>query len=377
MTTQRVMALLGRRDEPTDAVEEYCKHFGSALEAHGFRVEIRRIPWELQGWPHAIDDLRLEVASWCNTWVFVQYTALAWSARGFPIRFLRLLRILHSVRARVGVIFHDVEPWPGARLIDRIRRLTQVRTMRQAVDLADLAIFTVPIERISWLSRSPSKATFLPVGPNLPISSRVTVGHSESGFNSRSEATPHICVFSITGGASGVRETSEILSAVRFASEKLGKLRLSVFGRNAETYESRLREGLRGLPVELSVEGLLDGAQVIERLFASDVLLFVRGAISTRRGSAIAGIACGLPVIAYSGSETGPPITDAGVALVPFAQDESSRQNQLNLSLARVLSDPAYRAALRERSRRAYEEHFSWPSIASGLARVLESRSAV
>src|SRR5579859_3428191 len=277
MTMQRILALLGRRDEPTDAIEEYCKHLGCALEAHGFRVEIRRVPWELHGWRYSIDDLRLQAASWRNTWVFVQYTALAWSARGFPTRFIRVLRSLHAVRARVAVIFHDVEPYPGTRLIDRIRRLIQVRTVRQSVDLADLTIFTVPIERISWLSGFPNKATFLPVGPNLPISSTVTVGHSESGFNSRSDATPHICVFSITGGASGLRETNEILSAVCFASEKLGKLRLSVFGRNAEFYESRLREGLQRLPVELSVEGLLDGAQVIERLSTSDVLLFVRG----------------------------------------------------------------------------------------------------
>ena len=123
-----------------------------------------------------------------------------------------------------------------------------------------------------------------------------------------------------------------------------------------------------------SVGGLLDGAQVIERLSTSDVLLFVRGPISTRRSSAIAGIACGLPVIAYSGSETGPPMTDAGVVVVPFVQDESSRQNQLNVSLVRVLSDPAYRASLHENSRRAYEEHFSWRSIASGVAKLLEPR---
>ena len=50
MTAQRVIALLGRRDEPTDAVEEYCHHLGAALVAHDFQLDIRRVPWNQHGW---------------------------------------------------------------------------------------------------------------------------------------------------------------------------------------------------------------------------------------------------------------------------------------------------------------------------------------
>ena len=52
-------------------------------------------------------------------------------------------------------------------------------------------------------------------------------------------------------------------------------------------------------------------------------LLFVRGPISSRRGSALAGIACGLPIIALERSETGPPVAGAGV--VPVPQDDLMR----------------------------------------------------
>ena len=76
-------------------------------------------------------------------------------------------------------------------------------------------------------------------------------------------------------------------------------------------------------------------------LSVCDLLLFVRGGISSRRGSAIAGIACGLPVIAFSGSETAQPITDAGVVLVP-----SDQRDQLKAALVRVLSDPGHRSDL-------------------------------
>ena len=64
--------------------------------------------------------------------------------------------------------------------------------------------------------------------------------------------------------------------AMRYAADKLGKLRLLGLARHAEVRESALPVGLRDLPVELSVEGVVDSVQVVQRLCASDVLLFVR-----------------------------------------------------------------------------------------------------
>src|SRR6266849_3699007 len=101
---ERCIALLGRRDEPTDAVEEYCSYLGAAL---------------------------------------------AWSRRGFPLRFLRILRILRASGARVAVVFHDVEPYTGHRFVDRLRRSVQLRAMREALRLADVAVLTVPAEKLS------------------------------------------------------------------------------------------------------------------------------------------------------------------------------------------------------------------------------------
>jgi glycosyltransferase involved in cell wall biosynthesis len=101
-------------------------------------------------------------------------------------------------------------------------------------------------------------------------------------------------------------------------------------------------------------------------LACCDVLLFVRGGISSRRGSAIAGIACGLPVVALDGPETASPITEAGVV---FA--DPKRQSGLGEALLRVLSDAEYRGLLAERSRRAQEKYFSWRAIAARYAEAL------
>jgi hypothetical protein len=354
--------LLGRKDEPTDAIEEYSRCLGRALQAHDIEVEIIRIPWEIRGWPNALRDLECQAERWHGGVVLIQYTALGWSSRGFPWRVLQVVKVLKSVGVRVGIVFHDVEPYGGSRLVDSLRRYIQVRTMRGILSLVDFAVFTVPFETLSWLRSAPRNATFIPVGANLPIPLVIETGNREHSI-------PTIGVFSITGGKGGAHETEVILAAVRHASQALGRLQLSVFGRHAELREADLRSGLKDLPVELSVEGVVAPDRVVQKLSVCDVLLFVRGGISSRRGSAIAGIACGLPVIAYSGSETAPPITEAGVVLVPADQP-----CQLHDSLVRVLSDDDYRNDLAARSRATFQAHFAWPSIAARFASLLSPK---
>lgn len=358
--TPPVFALLGRKDEPTDAVEEYCRYLGVALHAHDIQLQIRRVPWELHGWRESLRALQLQAADWRGKWVLVQYTGLAWSARGFPLRFLRVLKILKSSGARVGVIFHDVEPYSSPRPVDQLRRLVQVHVMRRALALSDLCIFTVTPENLSWLSETPRNSAFIPVGPNLPF--------PENPVPKTRADLPTIGVFSITGGDQGSAETQVILQVARHVSQHLGKLRLFVFGRHSELREATLREGLREFPIELSVEGILEPDEVVKRFAGCDVLLFVRKSISSRRGSAIAGIAAGLPVVAYKDRETGPPVTDAGVVLV-----DPTQPVVLGDSIVRILADPKLHQGLSARSRAAYEAHFAWRSIAKKFAALLRA----
>jgi glycosyltransferase involved in cell wall biosynthesis len=355
------IVLLGRRDEPTDAVEDYCRFLGDALCARSIETELVRVPWAERGWPSALGELRQKAESWRGKWLLVQYTALAWSARGFPLRFIRVMKLLHTAGARVAVVFHDVEPYSGGRIVDEMRRRAQLHTMQRALHYADLGVFTVALGTISWLGEPPSKAVFIPVGANLPsvsLGSRKPAEHEEGPLR--------VAVFGITGGATGREESARIVEAVRFAATRIGKLRLHAFGRHASDFESQLREGLRDVAVEVQVDGVLPPERVVEALSAADVLLFVRGAISSRRGSAIAGIACGLPVIAYGGRETAAPVTDAGVVLV--ARDKSA---ELGEALVRVLMDRDCRGSLAERSRMVHARHFAWEAIAARYVEAL------
>ena len=59
-----VIALLGRKDEPTDAVEEYCRYLAAALHSHDIQLKIRRVPWEIRGWSDSLTALRLQATDW-------------------------------------------------------------------------------------------------------------------------------------------------------------------------------------------------------------------------------------------------------------------------------------------------------------------------
>jgi glycosyltransferase involved in cell wall biosynthesis len=364
MIRQGVIALLGRADKPTDGVEEYCKHLGEALRERGIGLAIERVAWEERGWRRALRSLRRHARAWRDSWVLVQYTALAWSARGFPLRFSRVLHVLKRAGARVAVVYHDAEPFTGARLMDRLRRRAQLHAMRRAMETCKVAVFTVPMEKLTWMESRYNHAVFIPVGANLPVT-----GGAASRKSITRDRKLSIAVFSVTGGKFMQREVGEIADAVRFASSRVRDLRLTVFGRNSEDAEGELRKRLDGVPVAIQVLGLLSNEDVVRTMSNCDVLLFVRGPISTRRGSAIAGIACGLPVIATEGPETSSLIKDAGVAFY-----SPQKKDDLGEVLAHVLEDEHYRASLAQRSWIAQQRYFSWNVIAARYSEFLEQK---
>lgn len=355
------LAVLGRHDYPTDAVQQFCIYLARALQPNGVLLEIEHVAWVESGWRRAAARLVERASKSEANWLLVQYTALAWSRRGFPLRLLQLLSALKNSGSRIAVVFHDVLPFSGTRLVDRLRRSLQVYVMRRLVALADLAILTVPPEKAAWLRAASVRTVFIPVAANLANPER-----AQLLSNSTSARTPTVAVFTVTSGLRCHHEVEEIAEAVRYAAQHIGRVNLVVFGRGSEDAENPLREQLRGADIELKVHGLCDADRVVQLLSEADVLLFVRGAISTRRGSALAGIACGLPVVAREGAETDSLISEAGVVLVP-----AHERHGYGPALLRVLTEPGYREELAGRSRRAQDRYFSWTRIAEAYAKAL------
>lgn len=350
---KRIHMLLGRRDEPTDGVTDYCQFLGEALGLRNVRTELTRVSWFEHGWPQALADLRRETKDWRGEWALLQYTALAWSRRGLPLHVLRVARMLERNGARLGVVFHDATTMYSPRLLDRARYRIQTIIMRHLYDRAAKSILTVPPETIGWLPKNPSRAVYIPIGANIPELLEPRAYDPQY--------SPHtIGIFSVTGGSACDAEVRDISVAARRVKESLGAVRLELFGRGAENAQKRLEYALEGSGVALRVRGILPAAEITRTLACCDALLCVRGHSTSRRGTAIAGVACGLPVIGYGDPGSDPAIDAAGVALSPWRDAEA-----LANSLLRVLSDAALWQQLHQRSVKAQRDFFSWTAVAN------------
>jgi glycosyltransferase involved in cell wall biosynthesis len=356
----RFVLLTGRPDHPTDAVEDYCRLLGSALESQGAQVELAGVAWAEHGWIAALARLWKDCTRWRGACVLLQYTALAWSRRGFSLGFAAVASVLRLRGIRAVVVLHDPLGFPGRRMRDRVRRRVQTAGMRFASRVACKVISTIPIDKVRWLSSSRlrSKAVFIPVGSNVP--GRCTGSEPARG------RSPKVVVFGVTEGSE--QEARLIAEVAGRAAAKAGPFRLFLLGRGAPDAEATVRQSLKGSSVRVEALGILAPEEVSETLAAADVELFVRGGVSSRRGSAIAGICCGLPLVAYEGSETGFPLTEAGVRLAPQGD-----QDALAAELARVLTDSGLRADLTRRSREAAARYFSWDAIARAFLAALPS----
>jgi glycosyltransferase involved in cell wall biosynthesis len=355
-----VRSLLGKRDSPTDAVEDYCRLLGAALKERGCDFTLARVSWDEVGWAGALGELWRNSPDWKGSWVLAQYTALMWSRRGFPLLFLLVPGVLKLRKTRIAVVFHDPQPYGGKRFVDRARRVCQWVVMRWAYGLSDATVLTVPLEEAGWLPKRRTKATFIPIGANVPVSA------TDRRLSRNGHEAKIITVFGITDAGNIHKEIADIALAAKRASEQVGRVRLVTLGRGSAESAERLRQALGGSRVEFDALGILAAAEVSQVLADADVSLFVRGPISTQRGSAIASIANAVPLVSYANPTLPVPLAEAGVLGVPYPQGEELAQ-----ATTRVLTDRQLWCELHERSRLAHAKYFSWEAVASRFLEVL------
>ena len=364
MNPEKVILLLGRRDEPVDGVADYCEKLREAGFRHGLEFEPVFLQWAQKGWGSALAELREAAAGWRDRWILLQYTTLAWSRRGFPLWTPRVLDVLRQCGVRPGVVFHDFMPAHGSGIVGTVREYCHLTVLRQLYARSSLSIFTIPVEKLTWLPPQRDKAVFIPVGSNFPEFNRQ---------NQNEEAivpeVSTVAVFGITGGNVGTEEVGDIVYALKSVHAKGIRLRLAAIGRGSEVFEEALRNALNGSGIELSMQGLMSAEELVQSLASAQVQLCVRGHVSSRRGSAIAGIVCGLPIVGYRGVETGFPITEAGTRLVEVHDREG-----LVEALYEVLSNEKLFRELCQRSAIAAQKYFSWDAIASQFQSAISAR---
>lgn len=359
--TGPIIAVVGRRDQPTDGVRDYCSWLSQALRRRGVTLETTEVGWADRGWLSALRDLWKRSRDWQGRRVFLQYTALSWSRRGFPFGALATLWVLRRHGARCAVVFHDSSASAGRGLPGRIRVTCQRRVMRAAYHLATWRIFTLPLEKVRWLPRRRTRAVFIPIGSNIPEGS-----NARHANGSMPDERKTVAVFGVTGSGQTAGEVADIAYTLSRVKQWVPGIRLIVLGRGSEEARQSLERVLDTSGLETSVLGLLPAEEVTRTLSSADALLFVRGQISPQRGSAIAGIACGLPIVGYGDASSSFPLAEAGVQFAPWGNREA-----LAAALRRVLTDATLWNELHQRSRQAQADYFSWDAIAGRYMAVL------
>lgn len=346
------IALMGRRDEPTDGVADYCVFLATALSRCAVSLEPMHVAWDKDGWLPALRKLRRESRNWRGITVLIQYTGMAWSRRGFPIGVAAVIHVLKRSKLRCIVVFHEYKRQAGSRRwIDRIRGVCQDRVIRSLYRAAAKAIFTVPLENVSWLPADRAKAQFIPIGANIP-----------ERLNRRqpADAGKTVVVFGVTGAPNMVSEVETIAATIRRVAETSPNLRLVLCGRGSSEAGKLIEPLLQGSDAQLTAKGVLEADEIASELECADVYLCIRGPITLQRGSALAGIACGVPIVGYRNGSVSPPLDQAGIQWAPSGDSES-----LARSLAQVLGDKRIWNDLHQRNLRLQQGYFSWDRIAA------------
>ena len=354
-----MILLLGKRDTPADGVQDYCEYLAKALERRGIQTEIARVDWHSEGGIRALQKLRAQGAKWNGSWVILQYTALIWSRRGFPLGALAVLRSLRRRKVRCAAVFHECRRQGGGKWAGQVRGALQDWVIRQIYKEVDIAIFADPLDAIKWLPCDRNRAAFIPIGANLPEPQRPS--------NIRSSEIQTVAIYCLSDPPNLLNELRDISMAIRVAAAGR-KLRVVFLGRGTTEAQDEITRTFDGTSAEISNLGIRDAKAVTDTLMSSDVMLCVRGEMNPTRGSAIAGIACGLPIIGYGTSEKAFPISEAGVQLVPYRDSDALAAN-----LMQILSDAPLREQLRAANRAAQEKFFSWDVIADRMIEALNS----
>jgi glycosyltransferase involved in cell wall biosynthesis len=348
------IALLGRPDRPTDGVEDYCTFLAKALRDRGTRMELVRVRWMENGWFLGLWELWRRSASWQGQWILFQYTALSWSRRGIPFGAVAALAILRRRGARCAVVFHEPfhQSWVSTRWIDRVRGACQDWVIHKLYREAEKGIFADPLESIYWLPKKDKKAHLIPIGANVPdLPVRVQLANQ----NRRT-----VVIFCLSDPPNMRREVEDISHALRFGAERGLKLRVVFLGRGTREAAEEIEHAFNQVPVEVSNLGLCPAEEISRILGQSDAMLCVRGELTPRRGSALAGIICGLPIIAYGGTSQGASIDEAGIDMVPYRDTEA-----LANALVEVLTSRVRWQEMHEKNIMAKQKYFSWASIAA------------
>jgi hypothetical protein len=297
--------------------------------------------------------------------LILQHNPYSFGRGGFAPDWIAALAHLRRAPARplLAVIVHELgvpyggQSWGAAPVLRRVQS-------RLVSTLADVLLS--PVEHYVGVlaRRHPGRPVYhLPVASNLP---------SPSGEAPReSETSGSVVLATLALGTNHLRLEGLAVRAAEETASRTGRdVTLLMLGAGVP-----VPRGSRG-QVRIVVPGALPEAELSRRLRSADLFLApLADGVSARRGTVMAAMQHGLPVVGTAG-----PLTDelmrraTGVELVPVGEPERFPSVVADLAAA-----PERLARLGAEARRFYDAELDWPvmvdRLLGHLSRHLEERA--
>lgn len=310
--------------------------------------------------PKRFAALREHLATTDADAVVLQYNPFGWGRRGWAPDLVHEFRRFKKMRpdVRFGVMFHETFMMnPGFR--SWVMRLYQRRQFIGLSSIADVCFFSTELWTHEARERDPDvNAVHLPVGANLP---RSTVDPMTTRKHWGIQADDFVC--GVFGGA----HPSRMLPWVESAVEQIAKQRRSS-GRVVF-----LHVGGEWIDWSMPNEVLVVRTGRLPAIDASDATAIMdlminpfSDGISTRRGSVMAALLNGVPVLSTQGHATDRLWhNQISKSLFLSAANCTESWNRETHDAAAILAE--LKDGRKDQIKLFYDDHFSWSVIAESV----------
>lgn len=326
---------------------------------NGPGVQVHRLPDHFG--PRGLRELTHRLDRLPPGRLLVQYVAPAFGYRGMNLPFCLWLQTRRA--EDVWVMFHEVAyPWTRERPLRNVLAAANRAMAALLVRRADRIFVSIP----NWsdslprlLRRRAPEPVWLPIPSNLPALSSIPA---------RKTPDPARVVLGHFG-TYGEAIAAQLEAVLPKLLEGHPERHALLLGRRSDAFARRLAEQHPSLAAQLSGQGEQPPDAVQAALLSCDVLIqpYPDG-ISSRRTSAMAGLALGLPMVTNQGYLSEPYWQDHR----PVALADNPSPEALIATAEALLASPASWADLGRRACAAYESDFSLRrtlDVLTGLAK--------
>ncbi len=378
MTTNpfRILFITGEYPPMQGGVADYTRELGRALVELGHDVGVLTAVDATKGWVEPgievfpqIDgwgwdvwsELDKVVADWQPDVVHIQYQTAAYGmhpAINLWSRWSRWSQVL------TAVTFHDLLVpflFPKAHWLGLRRRVTNTLATN-----VDLAITTNPEDTLALQPVQPDLVE-IPIGSNIPCAPPPDFERSATrqALGIPADA-PLLCYFGFLNASKGGEMLVDVLA--NLVEQDYDAHLLMIGGRVGASdptnyaYLQQVEDRIEqlGLTPRLHWTGHVPAPEVSAAFLSSDLcLLPYQDGASYRRGSFMAALEHGMPIVTTTPEVKYPDLVDGETLLLASPDDVAAQ----TAACARIFTDAELRSRLSENAR-ALSQRFSWQSIA-------------